>query len=499
MDISIQLILSILCLGAVQANAQDKGPQTFKASQPEYAQRYKEVIMYLTPSQIKNYEAGQGLPQMNYEQQAHLHAQYQQEQIAQPAPAFIYTQPKPTSGIPINEEDGQIIQSTLDILEANKMQFHLVQQNNPNIEITKAEEDHYSDIRPIVEPNAENEEQIKIQLLQNQQQEQQQQQHQQQHQRQQQQLLQKQQEHQQQQQQQEQKHLLEQAKKQQEQIAKSYAYINFISNQKPDNLQKIQIFHPEPHSVNFNEEIRQQKERNIEIQQDPLLRQKFKLIPYEYIAEQNIQQKVRDDLIKQGQKQLQQQLFVPAEEPWRPIINPQKEYQQQYAPQFTIPTKNIDLEKIIQEIQLEREAAKIHAENIAKSPPVVIHKDISIIKRRPVHVIKHVNIPYPAPFFVPIPKPVEVKVPQPYAVPVEIVRHIPVPVVKTEAVEVAKPVPYEVEKHVPEIVEKKVFVPVDKPYTVERIVPVEVRKEIPFAIPVHKPEKLTLIRHVWKH
>ncbi|XP_061718264.1 alpha-protein kinase 1-like, partial [Cydia pomonella] len=327
-------------------------------------------------------------------------------------------------------------------------------------------------------------------------QQQQQQLQQQQHQQQQQQQLQQQQL---QQQQQEQNKLIEYAKKQQEQNAKSYAYIRFFSNQKPDNLQKIQIFHPEPHSVNLDEELSLQKENNIEIQQDPLLRQKFKLIPYEYIAEQNVQQKVRDDLIKQGQKQIQQQLFVPAEEPWRPIINPQKEYQQQYAPQFTSPTKNIDLEKIIQEIQLEREAAKIHAENIAKSPPIVIHKDISIIKRRPVHVIKHVNIPYPAPFFVPVQKHVEVKVPQPYAVPVEIVRHVPVPIVKTQAVEVEKPVPYEVEKHVPEIVEKKVFVPVEKPYTVERIVPVEVRKEIPVAIPVHKPEKLTVIRHVWKH
>ncbi|XP_063625149.1 transcription factor SPT20 homolog [Cydia splendana] len=496
MDISIQLILSILCLRAAQASLQDKGKtQTSEASQPQYAQKYKEVIMYLTPSQIRNYESGHGLPQINYEQQALLRAQYEQEQIAPPAPTFIYTQQKPATETPIiNDEEGQIIQSTLDILEASKMQFYLAQKNNPNHEITRAEEDHDSDIRPIVEPNAENEEQIKIEHLQKQQQQQHQQQQQEHQQQQQEQQHQRQHE-----QQQEQNKLKEQAKKQQEQIAKSYAYIHFFSNQKPDNLQKIQIFHPEPQSVNLDDELRLLKEKTIETQQDPLLRQKFKLIPYEYIAEQNVQQKVRDDLIKQGQKQIQQQLFVPAEEPWRPIINPQKEYQQQYAPQFTIPTKNIDLEKIIQEIQLEREAAKIHVENIAKSPPVVIHNDISIIKRRPVHVIKHVNIPYPAPFFVPVPKHVEVKVPQPYMVPVEIVRHVPVSIVKTETVEVEKPVPFEVEKRIPEIVEKKVYVPVEKPYTVERIVPVEVRKEIPVAIPVHKPEKLTVIRHVWKH
>lgn len=46
---------------------------------------------------------------------------------------------------------------------------------------------------------------------------------------------------------------------------------------------------------------------------------------------------------------------------------------------------------------------------------------------------------------------------------------------------------------------KKVYVPVEKPYTVERFIPVEVKKEIPIEIPVHRPEKFTIIRHVWKH
>lgn len=448
MFFQILLVLAALLLNTVEADVRDSGPQTFIAPAPQYAQRYKEVIMYLTPTQIRNYEAGHGLPSPPPEN-----------------PSYTYEQQKPEQEIPLNDEEGRIIQSTLDILEANKMQFQQ-QQNNPNIEITKAHESQSEDFKPIAEPNAE-EPPTRLYPVEPQKPQQ----------------------------------YEDQPSKEQENVAKSYAYVHFFSNEKPGSAEKIQIFHPEPHNVNLDEEIRLQKEKNIEIQQDPLLRQKFKLIPYEFIADQEIHERVKEQLNK-PEKQPSLQLFVP--EPTQQKANkdkpiPKNENIHQYAPQFTSLNTNVDLEKNIKEIQLEREAYRIHAENIAKSPPVVIHKDIKIIRRRPVPVTKHINVPYPAPFFVPVPNPVEVKVPQPYAVPIEIVRHVPVPIVRTETVEVEKPVPYEVEKHVPEIVEKKVYVPVEKPYTVERFIPVEVKKEIPIEIPVHRPEKFTIIRHVWKH
>ncbi|KAI8432130.1 hypothetical protein MSG28_004618 [Choristoneura fumiferana] len=449
MNRSINLILTALLLNTVLADVRDNGPQTLLAPAPQYAQRYKEVIMYLTPTQIRDYEAGHGLPHSPPENPSYHN----------------YEQQKPEPEIPLNDEEGRIIQSTLDILEANKMQLQQ-QHNNPNIEITRAQESQSEDFKPIVEPNVE-EQSTRLYPVETQKPRQ--------------------------------NKYEEQSSKDQENVAKSYAYLHFFSNKRPESLEKIQIFHPEPHNVNLDEEIRLQKEKNIEIQQDPLLRQKFKLIPYEFIADQEIHERERvKEQQSKPEKQAPLQFFVPEPSPQpankdKPI--PKNENIHEYAPQFTSLNNNIDLEKIMKEIQLEREAYKIHAENIAKSPPIVIHKDIKIIRRRPVPVTNHVNLPYPAPFFVPV----EVKVPHPYAVPIEIVRHVPLPIVRTETVEVEKPVPYEVEKRVPEIVEKKVYVPVEKPYTVERFIPVEVKKEIPIEIPVHRPEKFTIIRHTWKH
>ncbi|XP_047997982.1 transcription factor SPT20 homolog [Leguminivora glycinivorella] len=407
--------------------------------------------MYLTPSQIKKYEAGHGLPPMNFEQQALLKAQYEQEQTTLSASTFAYTPQNPATGIPLNGEEGKVVQNTFDILEANEMQLHLAQQTNANLEMTRAEENHVSHMQP-VEVNTENEDHVKVELLKQQQQQQQKQQ-----------LLQQVQKQQQQQQLQQHRHeqqpeenkLIEHAATK---LKDQNAYIHAFSNQMPESLTKNEILHSELHSVNLDEEIRQGKEKNIEIQQDPFLDLKFNIFPYENMEEKNVQQKL------QGLNQIQQQTFLSTQEPWRPIVSPLNENDQQYA-SYTSSTKNMDPEKILQESKLERESSRIHAENIAKSPPVVIHKDIRLIRRNPLHVINmHVNIPFP--LFIPVPKNGEV-------------RHFIVPIVKSETVEVEKPVLYAVEKPVRGIVGKKVYIPVDKLHTVKRIVPVEVRKENP--------------------
>lgn len=171
---------------------------------------------------------------------------------------------------------------------------------------------------------------------------------------------------------------------------------------------------------------------------------------------------------------------------------------QQYAPKYNNEKYIKEVEKILRNIHFDKQNSLAKATAIAKAPPVVVKEEVKITKR-PIHIIKHVNVPIPAPFYVPVPEPFEVKVPQPYAVPLEIIRPIPIPIVKTEKLEVEKPVPFEVEKHVPYPVTKNVFVNVDKPYFVKKIVPVEIQKEIPVEIPIHKPQKLSIIRHIWEH
>lgn len=169
---------------------------------------------------------------------------------------------------------------------------------------------------------------------------------------------------------------------------------------------------------------------------------------------------------------------------------------QEFIPQYQV--QNQQTNEILEKIKLAKLQAQAQAEAIAKSPPVIVHKEINILKRKPINIIEHVPIPVPTPVLVPVPQPYEQYIPQPYPVPMEIIRPYIVPVKKTETIEVEKPVPVEVEKivHVP--VEKKVYYKVEKPVPVEKTVHVEVTKEIPVEIPVYKPEKLTILRHVWK-
>ncbi|KAG7302187.1 hypothetical protein JYU34_013660 [Plutella xylostella] len=171
----------------------------------------------------------------------------------------------------------------------------------------------------------------------------------------------------------------------------------------------------------------------------------------------------------------------------------------QYAPRFNEPQFSLaDIENVIKNIEKEKLKAQKTIEAINRSPPVVVNKEITL-KRRPIELIKTVKVPVPTPYLYPVPQPYAVKVPQPYAVPLQIINPYIVPIVKTEKVEVEKPVPIEVEKRVPVEVEKKVYVHINKPYTVDRFVPYEVKKEIPVEVPLYRPQKFTILRHVWKN
>ncbi|GBP96630.1 hypothetical protein EVAR_69732_1 [Eumeta japonica] len=277
-----------------------------------------------------------------------------------------------------------------------------------------------------------------------------------------------------------------------------------VQEQKIEEPQR-QLFRPNlPIFDNTREPDQEQHDpQPKEHSQVPLQQQELQLMPYEYGF---------------PHKQLQINSFH-KQEPWRPIPHPEglkdlmtilphiekdlhdvphPQHQLQYAPEFK--TVNLsELEKILEQIKLANIKAHATAEAIANSPPIVVHKDVTITKRRPINIIKAVTLPVPAPVLVPVPKPYEVKVPQPYAVPLEIIRPVPIPVIKTEKTQVEKPVPVEIEKHVHVPVEKKVFYRVNRPVPVEKKVPFEIKKEVPVPVQVYKPQKFTIVRHIWDH
>lgn len=103
--------------------------------------------------------------------------------------------------------------------------------------------------------------------------------------------------------------------------------------------------------------------------------------------------------------------------------------------QKSIEQNQSDVEKQIDSIfrkhqEVELEKSKSTAKEISQSPPILIHKHVTITKHLPVPVVKNVHVSVPTPVLVPVPEPYEVKVPHLYPVPLEVVKHIPVPVIR---------------------------------------------------------------------
>ncbi|CAG9558969.1 unnamed protein product [Danaus chrysippus] len=103
--------------------------------------------------------------------------------------------------------------------------------------------------------------------------------------------------------------------------------------------------------------------------------------------------------------------------------------------QKSIEQNQSDVEKQIDSIfrrhqEFELEKSKSTAKEISQSPPILIHKHVTITKHLPVPVVKNVQVSVPTPVLVPVPEPYEVKVPHLYPVPLEVVKHIPVPVIR---------------------------------------------------------------------
>ncbi|XP_049875582.1 probable basic-leucine zipper transcription factor I [Pectinophora gossypiella] len=134
MDLPVWIMLAAVLLVAVQADPKDQGPQVFNENksppkeQQKRQQKYemKEVIMYLTPSQIRSLESGQSV----------IEVHQSPPPPAQPNHSQLNKQIKEQIVNALNE-GGQILQKNVENLETNRKQrIQVIEaiQNTPSKE-----------------------------------------------------------------------------------------------------------------------------------------------------------------------------------------------------------------------------------------------------------------------------------------------------------------------------------------------------------------------------
>ncbi|CAG4996691.1 unnamed protein product [Parnassius apollo] len=141
---------------------------------------------------------------------------------------------------------------------------------------------------------------------------------------------------------------------------------------------------------------------------------------------------------------------------------------------------------------LENQKALIQAEARARNAPTQSRKKVSTTKQNQAPLIKRVKVPTPV--LVPIPEPFEVKVPHPFPVPFEIFKQSSgnLKLRKAEAKKIATSDRSESDKRATSA--QRPSNPTEKTAEVERRRPADDDVEIPS----RKKERLTIIRHVWE-
>lgn len=187
--------------------------------------------------------------------------------------------------------------------------------------------------------------------------------------------------------------------------------------------------------------------------------------------------KVVQSITQQRSKLLQRELQL--QTALRELKEAPKHNDQKYA---------IELEKL--KANLEKQNALARAEVLAKTNPLLVKEELRAKKRRPVSA-KLVNVSTLTKLR--SSEAAQKKGAKPFVIPLQFTKAAPTPVVKTD-----RPAPRESEKRIPVTISKST-VKGNKPYLVERIVPIEIKRETPAGAPFRRPERLTVLRHVWEH
>lgn len=254
----------------------------------------------------------------------------------------------------------------------------------------------------------------------------------------------------------------------------------------------------------------------------------FKLVPYEVeeqpeelVLEQQTQQ-AQEDQQNQQEEEIQQQAEDQSNEQqdnekkltelFTPLLSPEKLAEVIGQRKNKLFQNEQELQSVLRElkqsnklydqkyaIKIERLRANLLKQNalakpegIANAAPLLIRKGIQ--KQKPILSAKLNRAPA---LTVRKPELQRQRTPKLKLVPVEISK--PTPVVKTQKVEVLRPIPVEVKKRVPAPLTRNVYTKVNKPYLKDRKVPVKIQKEIPVEIPLRKSQRETSLRHIWEH
>ncbi|XP_028160389.1 uncharacterized protein LOC114352849 [Ostrinia furnacalis] len=178
----------------------------------------------------------------------------------------------------------------------------------------------------------------------------------------------------------------------------SYSFIKIYTDEKVHETPKLQLFHPIPHQHPDNDEL----SKLFEVQQDPLHKKQYKLVPYEYLPDYS-PEAPKPEEVKEISKFVTE--FDKYESPYnRKPSNPQvtednqeetatqkdDSYYQKYTPSIEDHKQSAEYQKFV--LKLEKENALAKAQAILKSPPVVIRKEVTTKRRPIIGGIRHVSI-----------------------------------------------------------------------------------------------------------
>lgn len=289
--------------------------------------------------------------------------------------------------------------------------------------------------------------------------------------------------------------------KKEKQQAKNYAYIRFLPNAKTEEI-TLQLVNTNEQDIPTEEASKQEEQVNTSTGAPPQ-QQPANIVPYEVtelpeeaapaeeLEVEEIEgrlaalltplinhEKIAESINEQKKKLLQNELEI--QTLLRELTQAPKHNDQKYA---------IEIERL--RANLEKQNALAKAEALARSATTAapIVKEEAKKKRRLVQSAKSgKKKTAPTTALAKLTQLSETKKAQ-----TETVK----PVQKADKQKVEKSAQLQAQKRVPATVTKYVKVP--NKYPVQRVIPVEIKREIPATLPIRKSEKSRVIRPVWEH
>lgn len=276
---------------------------------------------------------------------------------------------------------------------------------------------------------------------------------------------------------------------QREQILKTYSYIRYQPNEQPQRI-NIQLLRGENEPISAQESTQELEAPPAPAQE----RRKYKLVPVE--AEQTSETPIQEENVQQQISEAEEAAPAPSKNKLLQdeLLSILRELKA--SPKFNNQKYAIEIERLrnLENERAAEQAAKESAEKaaeIAKTAPLLIQQQLN--KKRLLNKNKQSKAPAA--------EPKQAKAQQPKAQKTSALENqnpIPFPVLNVENSGSRNPIPVPVE--IPKVLSvKNVYVKTrtDKPYIVSRRVP-ENKQQNPLETSKGKPERITILRHIWE-